>query len=128
MNFTLTSGRVVMLDLFHALPTYLLFNAAGRGGTVGDWVAEVVQRLHYGSGVPLAVLPAPDPLTGSWYLCVAQLSSSPLSGLRDVAVQGSYLTLCWFVDSVDAPIRELVAQALPGIGWEAQARDLFSDW
>jgi hypothetical protein len=127
-NVTLASGRVVTLDLFHALPAYLAFNLSSATGTFEDRIAELVQQMHYGSGLRRVVLPPPNRLPGSWYLCIAQFSSEPLSGIRDVAVQGSYLTVCWFVESVDEPIPSLAERALSAVVWEAQARDDFSDW
>jgi hypothetical protein len=126
MAFTLATGREVWLGSFHVIPTYLLHNHPT--GTVPERVAELVRQLYFPSGVPLHVMMPTGNEALPDSICIARLCSTPISELRDVAVQESYLTVCWFVQSVDARIRDLIDLALPEIEWEQQAHDFFSEW
>ena len=121
LEFTLQNQRILHLQDFFALTT-------DRNNHT-KWLNTMPERVnrHFDKPMPIYISNGPDktlpPIT-----CIALFISTLVGEERDVSTQNSYLSVCWFVDSLDTSIRDIVYQGIAGLNWELHAKDEYSDW
>jgi hypothetical protein len=113
--FTLADGRKVHLEWIRISQTFLGF-LEGSPSACSRHIREELRQKAELRGWQVIdthgdVLPK--------FQCIASLKSH-----MPVRTGGySYLDLCWFVDGLDANVRELLAELLPCVDWEHRALD-----
>jgi hypothetical protein len=116
-DFTLAGGRRVSLQWVRVSRTFLEF----VDGTPERCSAHV--RAKWREKAELrgwqVIDPHGDVLPA--FQCVASLKSD--TPARIAEWHYSSLDVCWFVESVDVNLRELVANVLPHVDWEHRAID-----
>jgi len=122
----LASGRRVWLDQLHILPTTIDWSNASAPKPMDRRLPELVATLYGSGSLPLLMKEACSnilpPVT-----CIASFESDPMEK-RDVAVNYSFLVICWFTEGADKPVRQLVCEGLASVDWERYAQDIHSDW
>ena len=128
MMINCPSGRIVHLDRLFILPTQTDWTDPNNPVTMDNRIPSLVSDVISKDSPPF-VLKRPRP--GSNLLppvtCIASFRSDPLEP-RDVSVQFSWLVICWFTETVDQSVHQLVREGLDGVDWESNARDCFSEW
>jgi hypothetical protein len=123
ITFRLTDRRPVNLLHLHLLSSALTLGSRRSEVEAGlpAWISK-----HYGGGrtEPRYTVRWPDSGTGS-VLCVGMFNSTPLT--LNASEGFSTLIVCWFIENVERPLREIVEAGLCGLDWNANAEDL-SGW
>lgn len=126
----LPGGRAVRVTALSIRPAYENILEGTPGPRVDPVARDYQEGRAQGLGEPLVVLEPPRvPLLAgvrdldrmARCAVAARLQSAPL----DPEQSWSQLTLLWWVEALDRPLPELVAEALAGVSWEANAKDFY---
>jgi len=117
----LDPGRAVELTQLRITLTFEGFLEGSPEGCSEEVRRDLISDPAW-SGVGFRLIDTHGPVLPP-YKCVADFRS-------DKAVRSgisSWVRICWFVDDLERPLRDLLSEALSGINWAGAATDEFID-